>query len=126
MWLSKRKIGPKAGLAAVGQATLAGDPAGVLLDTERRALPVYAPGGYRWVPAVGQEVLVLGGDGDLSAIAGARSSGGGLAPGEVLISAGTGGARLCLKNDGSMELWGKLNINGADYVPYVPAPPKGV
>ncbi|MEG2118840.1 MAG: hypothetical protein RRY53_00690 [Pseudoflavonifractor sp.] len=117
----------RTGAKLVGEATLGGDPAGVWLDAERRALAVYAPGGYHWLPAVGQEVLVVGsdGDGEVPCIAGARSAGGDMVPGEVLISAGTGGACIRLKNDGSLELNGRLRINGTDYIPYVPAPKGG-
>ena len=62
MWISERewRRAEQARAAALaGEVTLAGDPAGVYLDGERRALPVFGPGGYVWRPAVGQRVLVL-------------------------------------------------------------------
>lgn len=95
----------------VGQATLSGDPAGVYLDAERRALAVFAPGGYVWRPAVGEEVLVLKQEGENSCVVGVRC-GGDLAPGEVLIHAGQGEAAIKLSTDGTVNLMGQVLING--------------
>lgn len=99
------------GGAAVGSATLEGDPAGVYLDGERREVPVYAPGGYCWRPALGQELLVVKGE-DGPRIAGARCGGAALEAGEVLLFAQEGGAAIRLKNDGSIELTGRVLVNG--------------
>ena len=95
----------------VGQTTLSGDPAGAYLDAERRALVVFAPGGYVWRPAVGEEVLVLKQEGENSCVVGVRC-GGDLAPGEVLIHAGQGDAAVKLGNDGTVSLMGQVLING--------------
>ncbi|WP_294552133.1 hypothetical protein [uncultured Pseudoflavonifractor sp.] len=111
MWLSERKKSRGYGEAMVGQTTLGGDPAGAYLDAERRALAVFAPGGYVWRPAVGEEVLVLKQEGENSCVVGVRC-GGGLAPGEVLIHAGQGDAAVKLGNDGTVSLMGQVLING--------------
>ena len=111
MWLSERKRGRGYGEAMVGQTTLSGDPAGAYLDTERRALVVFAPGGYVWRPAVGEEVLVLKQEGENSCVVGVRC-GGDLAPGEVLIHAGQGDAAVKLGNNGTVNLMGQVLING--------------
>ena len=111
MWLSERKKGRGYGEAMVGQTTLSGDPAGVYLDAERRALVVFAPGGYVWRPAVGEEVLVLKQEGENSCVVGVRC-GGDLDPGEVLIHAGQGDAAIKLSTDGTVNLMGQVLING--------------
>ena len=111
MWLSERKRGRQYGEAMVGRTTLGGDPAGVYLDAERRTLAVFAPGGYVWRPAVGEEVLVLKQEGEDTCVVGVRS-GGSLAPGEVLIHAGQGEAAVKLGNDGTVHLTGQVLING--------------
>ena len=95
----------------VGRTTLSGDPAGAYLDAERRALAVFAPGGYVWQPAVGEEVLVLKQEGEHACVAGVRC-GGDLNPGEVLIHAGQRDAAIKLGNDGTVELMGQVLING--------------
>lgn len=112
MWLSKRRELPRGRTALVGEATVEGNPAGVLLETERRNLPVYGPGGYQWRPTLGQEVLVIKGDaGELPCVAAARCDGM-LAAGEVRIAAGTGAGGIYLKNDGTVALTGKITVNG--------------
>lgn len=95
----------------VGQTTLSGDPAGAYLDAERRTLVVFAPGGYVWRPAVGEEVLVLKQEGENSCVVGVRCDGD-LAPGEVLIHAGQGDAAIKLSTDGTVNLMGQVLING--------------
>ena len=60
MWLSKqtRPAAPTAD-ADLGTTTIAGDGAGVVTRGEVRALPVYGPGGYAWLPESGETVLVI-------------------------------------------------------------------
>ena len=66
-------------------------------------------GNFLWVlkggPG-GEETFVLG------VQDGARAA---LADGEVYLY--SGGASLCLRNDGTIELSGRLVINGAEYAP---------
>ena len=112
MWISgriKRPSGPDPA-AGLGTVTLEREPVGVYADGERRAVAVFGPGGYRWSPAVGQEVLVLktGDEGELPCVAGVRCSGG-LGPGQVEISAGA--AAVLLSPDGTVTLKGNVKIN---------------
>ena len=106
---------PRRGVAALtGPVTVPGDPAGAWLEGERRGVAVYAPGGYHWVPAAGQEVLVLkaGGEGEKPCALGAAQDSGelGLRPGEVALTVGKAAVRLTL--EGSVEVTGLLKVNG--------------
>ncbi|MEL4860455.1 hypothetical protein AAEU42_04285 [Pseudoflavonifractor phocaeensis] len=115
MWLSRQRQVPRRGVAALtGPVTVPGDPAGAWLEGERRGVAVYAPGGYHWVPAAGQEVLVLkaGGEGEKPCALGAAQDSGelGLRPGEVALTVGKAAVRLTL--EGSVEVTGLLKVNG--------------
>lgn len=110
MWLAeqqKREAAQQAG--AVGEVTLSGETPAVELESERRGLRVYAPGGYRWRPTVGQKVLVLKADGE-PCVVGAPSAGG-LEPGEVALESG-GGASLLLSNQGTVTLGQNVAVMG--------------
>lgn len=110
MWLAKQqKREIENVLSAVGAVTIGGDMPAVELDSERRDLVVYAPGGYRWRPAPGQKVLVLKADGQ-PCIAGTPAEGG-LSPGEVELCS-AGGARLKLDNSGNISVTGNLVVGG--------------
>lgn len=112
MWISGRRERGLARDAAVGlgTVTLEREPVGVYADGERREVPVFGPGGYRWSPTVGQEVLVLktGDQGELPCVAGVRCAPG-LRPGEVEISAGA--AAVVLSPDGTVTLRGQIKVN---------------
>lgn len=113
MFLSKRESqGKTRGTALTGPVTLPGEAAGAWLEGERRALTVYAPGGYHWVPALGDEVLVLkaGERGESPCAVGTLAGGQGLRPGEVLITAGVASIKLGL--DGQVAVTGNLTVNG--------------
>ena len=102
MWLSRRTEAGRRREAAVqvGSVTLPGDPAGAVLDGERRDMPVYGPGGCVWRPAQGQEVL-----------AGVRCRADwNLAPGELLLY--SGGASVYLSNSGVIAMSGDVRVNG--------------
>ena len=60
MWISRQGMSRdgRQEAARVGVVSLPGDPAAVLLDGERRQVPVFAPGGYQWQPMRGERVLV--------------------------------------------------------------------
>jgi len=115
MWIaerSRRRPEP-AELAGVGQVTLPEDPAGVWLDGERRMLPVFAPGGYVWRPSLGEQVLVLktGRQGEAPCVLAKRCPDKWeLEEGEVLLHSGK--AVLRLKKDGTVDITGRLTVNG--------------
>lgn len=117
MFLSQRENETRSVTGAqVGQVTVAGESAGVWLEGERRGVTVYAPGGYHWVPALGEEVLVLktGERGEKPCALGVPAGGQGLKAGEVMISAGA--AAIKLSPDGRVEITGELTVNGVSAV----------
>ncbi len=115
MWLARRerRREAKAG-ALVGPVTVPGTPAGAWLEGERRGVAVYAPGGYHWLPAAGEDILVLktGESGESPCAVGVPCGGVKLNPGEVLICAGRSAIKLGL--DGKVEVTGTLTVNGAE------------
>lgn len=112
MWLAKQQKRESEDIfSAVGEVTISGDTPAVELDSERRGLAVYAPGGYRWRPTQGQKVLVLKADGK-PCVAGAPSEGG-LEPGEVQLDS-AGGATLKLDNQGNINVAGSLVVDGTE------------
>jgi len=113
MFLSRReRTQAPAGAALTGPVTLPGEQAGAWLEGERRGLEVYAPGGYHWVPQLGEQVLVLkaGESGEQPCAVGVYAGGQGLKPGEVLITAGAAAIKLSL--DGTVDVTGRLKVNG--------------
>lgn len=115
MWTSRQTKTGKPGLsgAQVGVVTAGGQESGVHLGTERRWLPVLAPGGYRWRPKAGEQVLVLKtGERGESACVLARQEqpGEALQPGEVELYAPDCGLKLTRL--GRIELRGSVYING--------------
>lgn len=107
MWLARQQKRAAAQVqGSVGRVTLGGEAPAVELDSERRGLEVYAPGGYRWRPTPGQKVLVLKADG-APCIAGTPAAGG-LEPGEVEL-ASAGGAKVRLDNQGGVTLSGSAS-----------------
>lgn len=117
MWLSKqmRSVPPTVD-ADMGVTTITGGETGVLTRGEVRALPVYGPGGYVWLPESGAAVLVIKGGpgGEEQCVAGARQGQvpAGMAPGEVYIY-GPAGNAVYLKRDGTVLLKGRVDIQGA-------------
>lgn len=116
MWLAERtKISLSGTDADFGVTSIAGERAGVVTRGERRALPVYGPGGYFWMPESGSAVLVIKGGpgGEEACAAGTKMppAPAGMRPGEVYIRS-SGGASAYLKNDGSMELRGSVSVVG--------------
>ena len=126
MWLSKQ-MKPEAPTADadLGSVTIAGGSAGVVTRGEVRALPVYGPGGYVWLPENGATVLVVKGGpgGEEQCVAGAKQRAlEGMEPGEVYLY-GPGGGAVYLRKDGTVELRGTVSIQGQLVVngePYKP------
>ena len=121
MWLSRQmKNTLPAADADLGVTTIAGDRVGVLTRGEVRALPVYGPGGYIWLPESGNGVLVIKGGpgGEEQCVAGMlqKKAPEEMLPGEVYLY-GPGGNSVYLKGDGSVEIRGSLVINGEPYEP---------
>lgn len=117
MWLSKQvKPSPPTADADLGVTTIAGEGAGVITRGEVRALPVYGPGGYVWLPESGAAVLVIKGGpgGEEQCVAGTRQTAApsGMQPGEIYLC-GPGGNAVYLKKDGAVELRGDVAIRGS-------------
>ena len=126
MWLSKQmKPEVPTADADLGTITIAGGNAGVVTRGEVRALPVYGPGGYVWLPENGATVLVVKGGpgGEEQCVAGTKQRAlEGMEPGEVYLY-GPGGGAVYLRKDGTVELRGTVSIQGQLMVngePYKP------
>lgn len=115
MWISdrSRRCQSEAPAADLGTVTLGEAAPGVYLDGERRWTAVYGPGGYRWRPGRGDQVLVLkaGGEKESPCIVGRRQEDT-LEPGEVAISSEGERSAIRLRRDGKLALEGDVTING--------------
>lgn len=115
MWLGKNQRRPnQEGEGQVGRVTIGGEQAAVLLDSERRGLEVYAPGGYRWTPRVDQKALVIQGRGEIPCVVGVRQDQ--AAPDEVKVESED--SSLGLSAEGAkltgerIDLLGQVYVNG--------------
>lgn len=115
MWISgqcKKEQGMRHN-ARVGVVTAQGERIGVYTDGQMRLLPVAAPGGYRWRPANGQQVLVLktGADAESACVLAEQSEPvEDLLPGEVELRGPDCGLRL--NREGQVALRGTVLLNG--------------
>jgi len=121
MWLSRQvRFALPTADADLGMTTIAGERVGVVTRGEVRSLPVCGPGGYVWLPESGAAVLVIkGGPGGEEQCVAGRQQGkapDGMQPGEVYLY-GPGGNSVYLRRDGTVEIQGRLVINGEDYQP---------
>lgn len=119
MWLSGQQKRPaEQGEGQVGVITMSGGETAALLDCERRGLQVYAPGGYRWTPKVGQRVLVIQGRGEIPCVVGARQDGD--VPEAVTVEArslGLRGSSIKASAQGDAVIEGEnVRLNGQVYV----------
>ena len=127
MWLSSRmRPVPATADADLGVTTIAGGEVGVLTRGEVRAVPVYGPGGYVWMPESGAAVLVVKGGpgGEERCVCGAQQSAPPeeMRPGEVLVR-GPGGDSVYLRRDGTVVLRGEVRVEGSLWIngsPYIP------
>ena len=127
MWLSSRmRPAPATADADLGVTTIAGGEVGVLTRGEVRAVPVYGPGGYVWMPESGAAVLVVKGGpgGEERCVCGAQQSAPPeeMRPGEVLVR-GPGGNSVYLRRDGTVVLRGEVRVEGTLWIngsPYIP------
>lgn len=121
MWTGKRSAGTKECYepwVERGVVTQNQGVTGVYLDGERRSLLMVSPGGYRWMPQLGEEVLVLKenqGDGSQHIVG--ACSGQGLDPGDVEISSG-GSAGIRLSGE-ELTLSGVLKYEGMTLEEYI-------
>ncbi len=113
MWLSKQIVNKYAEQesAALGTVCTAGGSPSVNTDTERRNLQIISPGGYGWVPEDGRQALVLPGTPDML-LGQVGTPPVELEPGEVCLY--TGKCAIILRNDGTIELNGRVLINGVE------------
>lgn len=109
MWLSKMSahaLSEPTSAADMGVVTIGGAQPGVQTDGERRNLPVCGPGGYRWTPRKGAEVLVIKtGEGEHLVVGETGDS----QPEEICLRAS--GAEIRLKN-GTVSVTGNLQVSG--------------
>ena len=131
MWLSEnmKRRAPET-RAELGVTSIAGEEAAVLSRGEVRALPVYGPGGYCWIPEAGESVLVIQGGpgGEEQCVAGAAQGTvpAALAPGELCLFSGEGA--VILRRDGSITLRGTVKVEGDLFIngmPWVQAQGEG-
>ena len=120
MWLSsKMRPAPAAADADLGVTTIAGGSVGVMTRGEVRTVPIYGPGGYVWMPGSGAAVLVVKGGpgGEEQCVSGMKQCAPpkGMQPGEVLVY-GPGGNSVYLKSDGTLELRGKVCVEGSLWI----------
>lgn len=111
MWLGKQlSRRAREDEADTGTVTASGEQLCAITDGEKRRLRVFSPGGYRWQPRAGQQVLVL----KNGAVCGAwqDETETGLEPGEVELF-GPDGASLRLERAGRLVLKGNILIEGA-------------
>ncbi len=114
MWLSEQAIrrqrdeSPK-----VATVTIGGQHPAAQAGREWRGMTVLAPGGYVWLPGQQEEVLTMACETGEQAVAGAKLGEvpAGMMPGEVYIHA-AGGAGILLKNDGQIQIRGKVSLQG--------------
>lgn len=127
MWLS-RQIKPTVPTADadLGTTTISGDSVGVLTRGEVRALPVYGPGGYIWLPENGAAVLVIKGGpgGEEQCVTGTRQveAPQNMEPGEVYLYGSNGGS-IYLRRNGTIEMRGTVSIQGGLLVNGEPVDP---
>ena len=117
MWLAKQtRPGAATADADLGVTTIAGDRVGVVTRGEVRDLPVYGPGGYLWAPGNGAAVLVIKGGpgGEEQCVAGTRPQTPPVSvrPGEVCLY-GPGGNSVYLRQDGGVEIRGRVSVTGS-------------
>lgn len=116
MWLSE-----KSGLAGaesvpqadMGRVTIGGKNPAVTTDGEHRGLTLLSCGGIFWLPAAGQDAVLLQcGDGT-EVLMGCVQSGApeNMLPGEVYIRSGA--ASFYLRSTGQIDIIGAVNVAGS-------------
>lgn len=105
MWMSKRIVATsEKEVAEKGKVTLSDNQLEVGATVTRRNIDSYAPYGYKSVPPVDEDVIMLESN-DGAIVLGALSKDEDIESGEVKISS-LGGAYIILKNNGDIVLNG--------------------
>ena len=114
MWISHKLTTPSHGdgIVDTGTVTISGISPSVFARGEQRELPLFAPYGILWQPAVGDSVLVLTDSADEPCIVAAHDEAPpcALAPHELLLYGN--GCSIHLKANGSIVLQGNIQIQG--------------
>ena len=120
MWLSeqisRRDEGNKSKISR-GVLTIDGENPAVMLEGERRELPVLWPGGVAWAPAVGDEVIVLCEENGEYFILGIPAGAETPKAGETVLGKGKVKLRICsdaIHVEGDLKIEGRLILNGRD------------
>lgn len=119
MWLAKKKTESRTECAGeVGSATIGGAQPSVYLDGERRRAAVYGPGGYRWRPAEGDDLLVLkaGAEREQPCVIGCAGTAEDVEAGEVKLF--SGGCSVDLDGE-TQTLTGTIMVNGQSLEDYI-------
>lgn len=105
MWMSKRIVATsEKEVAEKGKVTLSDNQLEAGATVTRRNIDSYAPYGYKSVPPVDEDVIMLESN-DGAVVLGAMSKDEDIESGEVKISS-LGGAYIILKNNGDIVLNG--------------------
>lgn len=110
MWMSKRIVATsEKEVAEKGKVTLSDNQLEAGATVTRRNIDSYAPYGYKSVPPVDEDVIMLESN-DGAVVLGALSKDEDIESGEVKISS-LGGAYIILKNNGDIVLNGLVIDN---------------
>lgn len=114
MWLSQQLpvAAPGRSGLSTGKVTIIDDKAAVMLEGERRELPIACPSAVRWVPKVDDEVLVFTTEEGERYVVGLVVEPEEL-PDEGEIILRSGGSSLKLYRNG-VSVNGRLVVNGVD------------
>ena len=116
-WEQERRPKHREGTAQLGRVTLTGENMAASLGGERRWLMLCAPGGYAWMPAEGEQVLILKAEeeGEVPCLVGAAADSAGLRPGQVRLR---GGQCALLLGD-TLDITGAVTVNGEGLEDYI-------
>lgn len=120
MWLADRDRGRSSEAASIGRVTIGGGNTAVVTDRERRGSVFFAPGGYYWMPSVGDSMVVIKSeDNEVCCFdREVREMPEGMSEGDVLITSGSAeihikkSGQIVIKGDVTVE--GRLSVNGTE------------
>ena len=109
MWLSEYLTGRTAGAESTASGEIrcaSGGNVAVSSTRDYRTVPMIAPAGIAYVPAVGSQTVVLPSSGGAVCLVVVSPSAEGLEAGELMLYS-AGGATVVLKNDGRVLINGR-------------------